>query len=70
MVFLQTGRSQTEIDGTLNRSNSTISREIHRNSFEGEYDPCNAQVSAITRRKFARKATTKQSLEVLQTIRK
>jgi IS30 family transposase len=69
MAFLQTGRSQTEIAATLNRSKSTISREIRRNSFEGEYDPCNAQVSAIARRKFARKAT-KQSPEVLQTVRK
>jgi IS30 family transposase len=69
MACLQTRRSQAEIAGTLNRSKSTISREIRRNSFAGEYNPCDAQASAIARRKFARKAT-KQSLEVLQTVRK
>ncbi|MCK9175968.1 MAG: IS30 family transposase, partial [Desulforhopalus sp.] len=69
MAFLQTGRSQTEIAGTLNRSKSTISREIYRNSFEGKYDPCDAQVTATARRKFAKKAT-KQSPEVLQIVRK
>ena len=68
-AFLQTGRSQTKIAGTLNRSKSTISREIRRNSFAEEYDPCNAQVTAIARRKFVRKAT-KQNPEVLQTVRK
>ncbi|MBM9518297.1 helix-turn-helix domain-containing protein [Desulforhopalus vacuolatus] len=30
MAFLQAGRSQTEIADTLNRSKSTISREIRR----------------------------------------
>ncbi|MBM9520838.1 helix-turn-helix domain-containing protein [Desulforhopalus vacuolatus] len=69
MAFLQTGRSQTEIAGTLNRFKSTISREIYRNSFEGKYDSCNAQVTAIARRKFAKKAT-KQSPEVLQIVQK
>ena len=43
MAFLQTGRSQTEIAGTLNHSKSTISREIRWNSFEGKYDPCEVQ---------------------------
>ena len=69
MAFLQRGRSQAEIAGTLNRSKSIISREIRRNSFEGEYDPCNAQVTAMTRRKSAEKVT-KQNPEVLQAIRK
>ena len=69
MVFLQTGRSQTEIAGVLNRSKSTISREIRRNSFKEAYDPANAQVTATARRKFAERAT-KQSPEVLQIIRK
>jgi len=69
MAFLQTGRSQTEIADTLNHSKSTISREICRNSFEGRYDPCVAHVIAMTRRKSAEKAT-KQSPEVLQTVRK
>jgi transcriptional regulator len=59
MVFLQTGRSQTKIADTLNCSKSTISRGVRRNSFAGEYDPCDAQVSTIARRKFARKATKK-----------
>ena len=69
MAFLQTGRSQTEIAETINRSKSTISREIRRNSFKGAYDFGDAQVTATARRKFAEKAT-KQSPEVLQTVRK
>jgi IS30 family transposase len=69
MDFLQTRRSQTEIAGTLNRPKSTISREIRCNSFEGAYDPCDAQATATTMRKFAGKAT-KQSPAVLQTVRK
>ena len=68
-AFLQIGRFQTDIADTLNRSKSTISREINRNSFEGSYDPCVAHVIAMTRRKSAEKAT-KQNPEVLQTIRK
>jgi IS30 family transposase len=43
--------------------------EIRRNSFEGKYDTPDAQVTAMARRKFARKAT-KQSPEVLQIVRK
>ncbi|MCK9175261.1 MAG: IS30 family transposase, partial [Desulforhopalus sp.] len=68
-AFLQTGRSHTNIADTLNRSKSTISREINRNSFEGSYDPCVAHVIAMTRRKSAEKAT-KQTPEAVQTIRK
>ena len=68
-AFLQTGRSHTSIADSLNRSKSTISREIYRNTFEGRYDPCIAHAIAMTRRKSAEKAT-KQSPEVLQVIRK
>jgi len=39
-AFLQTRRSQAEISDALNRSERTLSREIRRNSFEGEYDRC------------------------------
>ena len=69
MAFLQTGRSQTEIAGTQNRSKCTISREIRRDSLKRAYDPGDTQVTATARRKFAEKAT-KQSPEVLQIIRK
>jgi IS30 family transposase len=48
-AFLQTGRSQTDIADTLNCSKRKISREIHRNSFEGRYDPCVAQVGACNK---------------------
>ncbi|MBM9520516.1 helix-turn-helix domain-containing protein [Desulforhopalus vacuolatus] len=68
-AFLQTRRSQTDITDTLNRSKSTISREIHSNSFEGSYTPCVAQIIAMTRRKSAEKAT-KQNPEAVQVIRK
>ncbi|MBM9520036.1 IS30 family transposase [Desulforhopalus vacuolatus] len=68
-AFLQIGRFQTDIADTLNRSKSTISREINRNSFEGIYDPCVAHVIAMTRRKSAEKAT-KQNPEVLQIVQK
>ncbi|MBM9520845.1 helix-turn-helix domain-containing protein [Desulforhopalus vacuolatus] len=68
-AFLQTGRSHTDINETLNRSKSTISREIYRNPFEGTYEPCVTHVIAMTRRKSAEKAT-KQNPEVLQIVRK
>jgi IS30 family transposase len=42
MAFLQTGRFQAEIAGTLNLSKSTISRKIYRNSFAEKEDPCDA----------------------------
>ena len=68
-AFLQTGRSHTNIADTLNRSKSTLLREIHRNFFEGRYDPCITHVTAMTKRKSAEKVT-KQNPEILQTIRK
>jgi len=69
MAFLQTGRSQAEIADARNRSKRIISREIPRNSFEGEYEPCDAQATATTGREFTEMAT-KQSPEVLQALRK
>lgn len=57
MVFLQTGRSQTEISDIRKRSKRIISREIRRNSFEKRYDPCDVQVAAIARREYVEKAT-------------
>ncbi|MBM9520367.1 helix-turn-helix domain-containing protein [Desulforhopalus vacuolatus] len=68
MAFLQTGRSQTEIAGVLNRFKSTISREICRNSFEWEYNPSHALVTVTARRRFTEKAA-KPRLEELQTAR-
>jgi IS30 family transposase len=64
MVFLQAGKSQSEIADALNRSKRIISREIRRNSFKGKYDSCNAQVAIIARLKFVEKAI-KQNPEVL-----
>jgi len=59
MSFLQTRRSQIEIADTMNSHESSISREIRRNSFRGKYDPLDAQGTATARRKFA-KITTKK----------
>jgi hypothetical protein len=69
MAFLQPGRPQTEISGTLNRSKGKIYVKFVAILFEGKSASCAAQVTAMVRRKFAEKAT-KQSLEVVQTVRK
>lgn len=40
--FLDIGKNQTEISALLGRNKSSISREIRRNSQNGEYIPCEA----------------------------
>ena len=40
--FIDIGKSQTEISLLLNKNKSSISREIKRNSQNGEYIPCEA----------------------------
>ena len=57
MVFLQPGRFQTQISSTLNHCNNSISREIHRNSFEVDM----IQITVTARRKFAEKTIKRTS---------
>lgn len=55
----QEGLSIREIARRLNRSPSTISRELRRNSFQqsGLYNPCTAQRASIQRRQRSRSRT-------------
>jgi len=48
--FLSQGHGPTSIGKMLNRHKSVISREIKRNSVNGEYDPKKAQVKSYQRR--------------------
>ena len=50
ILFNQERKSISEIGRILNRSKSTISRELKRNTFDGYYNHEVAQQKAITRR--------------------
>ncbi len=52
---LKSNKSYSEIATILNRSRSTISREVNRNSIDGYYNYEIAQKQSIIRRKLARK---------------
>ena len=45
--FIDMGKNQTEISSLLGRNKSSISREIKRNSQNGEYIPCEAHKGFI-----------------------
>lgn len=64
-----TGFTQTQIAIQLNRSPSTISREIARNSGGRGYRPKQAQKKAEDRRHFASSRPKKMNGQLLETIR-
>lgn len=53
-ILLKKGYSHHDIAGALHREQSTISREIERNSVNGEYDPRKAKVKARIRRRYSK----------------
>jgi IS30 family transposase len=48
--YIDIGKNQSEIAILLGRSKSSISRELKRNSLNGEYFPCDAQSLYLRRR--------------------
>lgn len=55
-AYLKAGFKQKEIAGELNRSPSSISREIKRNTGQRGYRPLQANMFALNRRKAAYKS--------------
>lgn len=48
--YIDIGKNQSEIAILLKRNKSSISRELKRNSINGDYLPCDAQSSYMHRR--------------------
>jgi IS30 family transposase len=53
-ILLQKGYSLRDIGQALGRNPSTVSREIHKNSVGGTYDPLKADHKAYRRRKYSK----------------
>jgi len=53
-VLLKKGYSERDIAHTLRRDPSSISREINKNSVNGQYDPAKAHHKAYVRRKYSK----------------
>lgn len=53
-ILLKRGYSHREIGSALEKNHSSISREIKKNSVDGEYDPQKAQHKAYVKRKYSK----------------
>jgi len=53
-ILLKKGYSHREIGSAFGKDHSSISREIKKNSVNGEYDPRKAQHKAYVRRKYSK----------------
>ena len=70
LILRKIGKTITEIAKELNRSKSTISRELKRNSNEGEYSAYAAAAAYAERRKHSRRHKLLENKDLKRKVQK
>ncbi|MBR6917466.1 MAG: IS30 family transposase [Clostridia bacterium] len=70
LILKKTGKNITEIAAILKRNKSSISRELKRNSIDGDYSACAAEASYKERRKNCKRHKLLENVELKKTIQR
>ena len=70
LVLKKSGKKVTEIAKALKRNKSSVSRELKRNSINGEYSACAAEAAYKERRKNSKRRKLLENEELRETVQR